>query len=88
MAYRIHERTESGSRWLELEGRLDGGALADVLAFCKVVRPAKLVLRAGTDVSNDVLQELLGLRLSVVAESPFLAHWLETVHGRTPTPKT
>ncbi len=82
MAYRIHERTESGSRWLELEGHLDRSALADVIAFCKVVRPVKLVLRAGTDVSTDVLQELLGLRLRVVAESPFLARWLESL-GRS-----
>jgi hypothetical protein len=60
-----------------VEGMLDIRALGDVLARCRATSAERLVLRAGTSVSADCIETLAGLDLEVVAESPYLARWLD-----------
>jgi hypothetical protein len=58
-------------------GLLDEAALADVIARCRATSARRLVLRAGTIVRAECIATLAGLDLEVVAESPYLARWLE-----------
>jgi hypothetical protein len=58
-------------------GLLDEEALADVLARCTATSARRLVLRAGTIVRAECIPTLAALELEVVAESPYLARWLE-----------
>lgn len=58
-------------------GVLDEVALADVLARCRASSARRLVLRAGTVVRAECIAILAGLDLEVVAESPYLARWIE-----------
>lgn len=58
-------------------GLLDEEALADVLARCRASSARRLVLREGTLVRAECIATLAALDLEVVAESPYLARWLE-----------
>ncbi|HEY3352174.1 MAG TPA: hypothetical protein VGQ83_02920 [Polyangia bacterium] len=69
-----------------VEGLLDGDALRDVLARCRDSSARRLVLRAGTVVRGDCMTILAELDLEVVAESPYLARWLERARANRSQP--
>jgi hypothetical protein len=65
------------SKTAVFEGLLDTEALGDVLARCRATSAERLVLRAGTVVRAECIAILAALDIEVVAESPYLARWLE-----------
>lgn len=72
MTYRIDL---DGPATLAFQGLLDAAALADLRA--RITPGTHVVLRAGTEVDVELVDELRLLRAaSVVAESPFLARWI------------
>ena len=60
-----------------IEGLLDREALLDALARCRASSATRLVLRAGTVIRAECIATLAELGIEVVAESPYLARWLE-----------
>lgn len=65
---------------IEVHGLLDARALAGLRASLAPALerglPARVVLRAGTEIERDCLGELRALDAEVVAEDAYLARWL------------
>lgn len=70
-------RVAVDSRTVTCEGVLDAAGLDEVIARCTAAAAGRLVLRAGTVVRPECIATLAALDLEVVAESPYLARWLE-----------
>ena len=65
------------SRTAVVEGVLDREALGHVLARCRASSATRLALQAGTVVQAECMATLAELDMEIVAESPYLARWLE-----------
>ncbi len=80
MTHRIDIRNQNETVRFEFQGLLDAAAFASIeAAVASAVASgtrAVLVLRSGTEVDRAVLPELQGLKVSLEAESPYLARWL------------
>lgn len=67
-------------------GLLDEESLADVLARCRASSATRLILGAGTVVRSECIATLADLDIEVVAESPYLARWLERARAERRRP--
>lgn len=81
MTHRIDIRNQDATVRFEFHGLLDAAALASLeaavaSAVASGARAAVLVLRSGTEVDRSVLPELQALKVTLEAESPYLARWL------------
>jgi len=82
MAFRVVIESETAL----IEGLLDSEALESVLARCRASSVRRLVLRAGMEVPPECMASLAGLGVEVVAESPYLARWLERARAERRQP--
>ncbi len=78
MPYRIDTVEKADGIVIAFQGLLDAAALMDLVArLAAVTRPARVLLKVGTEVEPTCLGSLRRLGASSVsAESPFLARWL------------
>ena len=74
------------SKTAVFEGLLDAQALEDMLARCRATSAERLLLRAGTVVRPECVASLAALDIEVVAESPYLARWLERARANRRQP--
>jgi hypothetical protein len=81
VTHRLDIRKQDRTVVFELHGLVDGAALASLRAALDFARssgvPARVVLREGSEVERCCLPELRALDAEVVAESPYLASWIE-----------
>ena len=88
MTYKIQMNGRQDERTLAFEGTLDRAALADLIARCKAAHQQgirlRVWLRAGTQVEAGVLDELVQVEgISLSAEAPYLARWIESCVNRS-----
>jgi hypothetical protein len=80
VTHRLDVRAEGRTVVFELHGVVDEEALASLRASLEFAREtgaaARIVLRAGAEVERSCLGALRGLGSELVAESPYLAAWL------------
>jgi hypothetical protein len=82
VTHRIDVRKQDqGMVVFELHGLLDPAALASLRTAVGLAREsgarARVILRPGVEVERACLAELRALEAEVVAESPYLASWIE-----------
>lgn len=80
MTHRLETQKSERTTTLEFQGLLDAAALAALrTAIAPALAsgaPARIVLRAGTQVDRACLEGLRALGADLVAESPYLARWI------------
>jgi hypothetical protein len=79
VTHRIDIRNQNETVRYEFHGLLDAAALASIeaaVASAASNSRAVLVLRSGTEVDRSVLPALQALKVTLEAESPYLARWL------------
>jgi len=91
MTHRVDIQKDPEGVTVLFQGLLDGSAFAALVGLCRAqtaaARPVRVLLRAGTQVEADLLEALAATPgVSLEAESPFLARWLERCRRETPNP--
>jgi hypothetical protein len=80
VTHRLDVRAQGDAVVFELHGVVDEEALASLRVALEFAREsgasARIVLRAGAEIERSCVGALRGLGAELVAESPYLAAWL------------
>lgn len=81
VTHRLVVSTQDRTVVFELHGLVDAAALASLRAALDFAREggagARVVLKAGAEVERSCLGALRALEVELVAESPYLAAWIQ-----------